>query len=124
MNYVGWWRVEVELNKHKNYENENRKVLIIGLGRLRLPVTKYVKEKGFDTYGYDIEPKAMEEKVASIKRADSFNDFDVFILCVSTHRTNDMFEPQIDGLLAIVKEKISIEAKNGALVSIESTIPK
>ena len=34
-----------------------------------------------------------------------------------------MFSPQIDGLLSIV-EKISLEAKNGALVSIESTIPK
>ena len=34
-----------------------------------------------------------------------------------------MFSPQIDGLLSIV-EKISKEAKNGALVSIESTIPK
>jgi UDP-N-acetyl-D-mannosaminuronate dehydrogenase len=34
-----------------------------------------------------------------------------------------MFSPQIDGLLSIV-EKISREAKDGALVSIESTIPK
>ena len=34
-----------------------------------------------------------------------------------------MFSPQIDGLLSIV-EKISKEAKSGALVSIESTIPK
>ena len=34
-----------------------------------------------------------------------------------------MFSPQIEGLLSIV-EKISKEAKNGALISIESTIPK
>ena len=34
-----------------------------------------------------------------------------------------MFTPQIDGLLLIV-ERISQEAKNGALVYIESTIPK
>jgi UDP-N-acetyl-D-mannosaminuronate dehydrogenase len=34
-----------------------------------------------------------------------------------------MFSPQIDGLLSVV-EKISKEAKSGALVSIESTIPK
>lgn len=25
-----------------------------------LPVAKYVKERGYDTYGYDISPKAME----------------------------------------------------------------
>jgi UDP-N-acetyl-D-mannosaminuronate dehydrogenase len=35
-----------------------------------------------------------------------------------------MFTPQIDGLLSIVQEKIAKEAKNGALVSIESTIPR
>src|SRR3712207_9241495 len=34
-----------------------------------------------------------------------------------------MFSPQIDGLMSVV-EKISREAKNGALISIESTIPK
>ncbi len=37
---------------------------------------------------------------------------------------DDMFTPQIDGLFSIVQEKIAKEAKNGALVSIESTIPR
>jgi UDP-N-acetyl-D-mannosaminuronate dehydrogenase len=55
--------------------------------------------------------------------AYDFSKFDVFIICVSTHKPDDMFSPQIEGLLSIV-EKISKEAKNGALVSIESTIPK
>ena len=55
--------------------------------------------------------------------AYDFSEFDVFIICVSTHKPDDMFSPQIDGLLSII-EKISKEAKNGALVSIESTIPK
>jgi UDP-N-acetyl-D-mannosaminuronic acid dehydrogenase len=102
----------------------NARVLIIGLGQLGLPIAKYVKEKGFDTYGYDIEPKAMEraEKVASIKRADSFSDFDVYVICVSTHKPDDIFTPHIEGLLYIVDE-ISRKAKNGAIVSIESTIP-
>jgi UDP-N-acetyl-D-mannosaminuronic acid dehydrogenase len=103
------------------------RVLIIGLGQLGLPVAKYVKERGFDTYGYDIEQKALEraEKVASIKRADSLSefDFDVYIICVSTHKPNDIFVPQIDGLLHIVEE-ISRKAKDGAIVSIESTIPR
>jgi UDP-N-acetyl-D-mannosaminuronate dehydrogenase len=109
------------------------KVLVVGLGQLGLPVAKYVKERGFDTYGYDISTKAMEraEKIAGIKKADDatfssseLNDFDVYIITVSTHRPDDMFSPQIDGLVSVV-EKISREAKkNGALVSIESTIPK
>ena len=104
---------------------QNSRVLIVGLGQLGLPIAKYVKEKGFDTYGYDIEQKAIEraEKVASIKRADSFSDFDVYIICVSTHKPDDIFTPQIDGLLNIVEE-ISNKAKNGAIVSIESTIPR
>ena len=95
-----------------------------------LPVAKYVKEKGgFDAYGYDINTKSMDhaEKTVGIKKMhdddSGFSKFDVFVLCVSTHKPNDIFSPQIDALLSIV-ERISKEAKNGALVTIESTIPK
>jgi UDP-N-acetyl-D-mannosaminuronic acid dehydrogenase len=106
-------------------QTQFNKVLIIGLGQLGLPVAKYVSGKGFDTFGYDISGRAIEraEKTASVKKAINFSEFDVYILCVSTHIPDDMFSPQIDGLLSIV-EKISLEAKDGALVSIESTIPK
>jgi UDP-N-acetyl-D-mannosaminuronate dehydrogenase len=99
--------------------------LIIGLGQLGLPVARYVKERGFDTYGYDISPQAIgrAEKTIGVKKAINFGEFDAYVLCVSTHKADDMFSPQIDGILSIV-EKISLEAKNGALVSIESTIPK
>ena len=89
-----------------------------------------VKEKGgFDAYGYDINTKSMDhaEKTVGIKKMhdddSGFSKFDVFVLCVSTHKPNDIFSPQIDALLSIV-ERISKEAKNGALVTIESTIPK
>jgi len=104
------------------------KVLIIGLGQLGLPVARYVKEKGFDTYGYDINSKTMEiaERTAGIKQATDFGskDFDVFMISVSTHKQDDLSSPQIDGLLSIA-DKISREAKkDGALVSIESTISK
>jgi UDP-N-acetyl-D-mannosaminuronic acid dehydrogenase len=111
----------------KTYEDSSlNKILIIGLGQLGLPVAKYVKQRGgFDVYGYDISSKAMDraQTTAGIKKATNFSDFDVYILCISTHKPDDMFSPQIDGLLSIV-DKISKEAKNGALVSIESTIPK
>ena len=48
-----------------------KKVLIIGLGQLGLPVAKYVKEKGFDVYGYDISQKAIQraEKIAVNKES-------------------------------------------------------
>jgi UDP-N-acetyl-D-mannosaminuronic acid dehydrogenase len=102
------------------------KILIIGLGQLGLPVAKFMKEQEeFDVYGYDISSKAMDraQTTGGIKKATNFSDFDVYILCISTHKPDDMFSPQIEGLLSIVN-KISKEAKNGALVSIESTIPK
>ena len=102
------------------------KVLIIGLGQLGLPAAKYVREKGFETYGYDTSIKAIEraEKTAGIKTAYDFRDFDIYIICISTHASEDMFSPNIEGVLSIA-DRISKEAKkDGALVSIESTVPK
>ena len=87
-------------------------------------MAKYVREIGYDVYGYDTSPTAMNiAEKSSIKKAINFSEFDVYILCVSTHKPGDLFSPQIDGLLSVV-EKLSTEAKNGALLSIESTIPK
>ena len=106
---------------YDNHLIKFNKVVVIGLGQLGLPVAKYVKEKGFDTYGYDINEKAMQiaESNYGIKKATTFSDFDVLIICVSTHRPDDIFSPQVDGLMSVV-EKISREAKTGAVISIES----
>ena len=66
------------------------KVLITGLGQLGLATAKYVKERGFDTYGYDINTEAMElaHRSAGIKEITDFgsHDFDVYVICVSTHK--------------------------------------
>jgi UDP-N-acetyl-D-mannosaminuronic acid dehydrogenase len=124
--------VETKVINTESYETlqqevtQLNRVLVIGLGQLGLPVAKYIKQRGgFDVYGYDISSKAMDraQTTAGIKKATNFSDFDVYILCISTHKPEDMFSPQIEGLLSII-DKISKEAKNGALVSIESTIPK
>ena len=127
--------VETKIINTESYEScetlqqevtQLNRVLVIGLGQLGLPVAKYIKQRGgFDVYGYDISSKAMDraQTTAGIKKAANFSDFDVYILCISTHKAEDMFSPQIEGLLSII-DKISKEAKNGALVSIESTIPK
>lgn len=117
--------IDADQIQYPSTQQLNR-VLVIGLGQLGLPVAKYIKQRGgFDVYGYDISSKAMERAqiTAGIKKATNFRDFDVYILCISTHKPEDMFSPQIEGLLSII-DKISKEAKNGALVSIESTIPK
>ena len=116
----------LDINQKQHQSTPLNRVLVIGLGQLGLPVAKFIKEReGFDVYGYDISSKAMDRAhtTAGIKKATNFSDFDVYILCISTHKPDDMFSPQIEGLLSIV-DKISKEAKNGALVSIESTIPK
>ena len=117
-------KLDARVNMHEE-PRRFEKVLVVGLGQLGLPVAKYLTDRGFDTYGYDISNTAMEraEKIASVRKATNLNEIDVFIICVSTHKPEDMFSPQVDGLLSIVKE-ISREAKNGALVSIESTIPR
>ncbi|MDW0240961.1 MAG: NAD(P)-binding domain-containing protein [Nitrososphaeraceae archaeon] len=110
---------------HTKDEISFEKILVIGLGQLGLPVAKYVKEKGFNVYGYDNNERAMDnaEKQYGIKKIDNFSDIDVFIVCISTHREDDISSPQIDGLMAITR-KIAKEATNGKLVSIESTVPR
>ncbi len=110
---------------HIESVSQIKKVLIIGLGQLGSPVAKYVKERGFETFGYDINPSKVEsaEKKYGIKSIECFDDIDVFILCISTHDPNDEYIPYLDGLFSIAR-KISKEAKNGSLVSIESTVPK
>src|SRR6266498_6138518 len=81
---------------HIELETQIKNVLVIGLGQLGLPVAKYVKESGFETFGYDINPLRQE---------------------------NEENTPYVDGLFSLA-QKISREAKNGSLVSIESTVPK
>ena len=110
---------------HTELGSQIKKVLVIGLGQLGLPVAKYVKDRGFDTFGYDSNYRRLEdaEKSHGIKSIKRFDDIDVFILCVSTHDPNDEYTPFVDGLFS-VPQKISREAKNGSLVSIESTVPK
>ena len=63
------------------------KILVIGLGQLGLPVAKYVKDRGFDVYGYDISTKAIEraEKTAGIKKAVITLADLMFILYVFQH---------------------------------------
>jgi UDP-N-acetyl-D-mannosaminuronic acid dehydrogenase len=110
---------------HSELGFQINKVLVIGLGQLGLPVAKYVKQRSFETYGYDMNPERMKqaEKNYGIKSIEQFDDIDVFILCVSTHDPEDEYTPYVDGLFELAR-KISKEAKNGSLVSIESTVPK
>ena len=110
---------------HSELGFQINKVLVIGLGQLGLPVAKYVKQRGFETFGYDMNSEKMKqaEKNFGIKSIEQFDEVDVFILCVSTHDPDDEYTPYVDGLFELAR-KISKDAKNGSLVSIESTVPK
>ena len=65
------------------------KILVIGLGQLGLSIAKFVKERGFDTYGYDINRKAIKtaHTVAGIRKVTDFDsdDFDVYIISISLY---------------------------------------
>jgi UDP-N-acetyl-D-mannosaminuronic acid dehydrogenase len=95
------------------------KVLVVGLGQLGLPVAQYVKQRGFDTYGYDMNTRAIKnaESNACIKRASNFSNFDVYILCVcvSTHEQDDKYFPDVNGPMSIA-QRIAEQAPNGALI--------
>jgi UDP-N-acetyl-D-mannosaminuronate dehydrogenase len=59
--------------RHQQYQgmlSRFTKILVIGLGQLGLPVIKYVKERGFDAYGYGSCAKAMHrvEIIAETKQ--------------------------------------------------------
>jgi nucleotide sugar dehydrogenase len=103
-----------------------KKVLIIGLGQIGFAVASYIKkQETYDVYGYDISPAARDraELKLGIKNAADFSGFDVYMVCISTHKPDDMFVPDKSGLISVAK-RLSQEGKEGSLVVIESTVPK
>ena len=74
-------------DRYYNHIIQFNKVLVVGLGQLGLPVAKYVKERGFDTYGYDISPKAVEmaQKSAAIEKAGDFGKiWCLYLMCLQS----------------------------------------
>jgi nucleotide sugar dehydrogenase len=99
-------------------------ICVIGLGQIGFPVAKYVTMKGYDVYGFDINPKAVEHGIQSgkFKATIQWNQIpkvDVYIICVTTNQVNNQAE-----LTAVfeVARKIAEKADTNTLVSIESTI--
>ena len=103
-----------------------KKVLIIGLGQIGYSNAEYMTMKGLAVDGYDISEKAvrraLDDQVIR-KKASGFAGYDYYIICISTHRPEDMFSPYLDGLYDIAK-RIAYEGKSGALVGIDSTITR
>lgn len=103
-----------------------KNVLIIGLGQIGYSNAQYMTSRGLDVDGYDINEKAviraLQNKVIR-KNARNFEGYDYYVICVSTHKLDNMFVPFLDGLFEIA-HRISREGKTGALVGIDSTVTR
>ena len=102
------------------------KVLIVGLGQIGYSNAEYMTMKGLTVDGYDISEKAIQRALDDQvirKKATNFAGYDYYIICISTHRPEDMFQPYLDGLFEIARQ-LSYEGKQGALVGIDSTITR
>ncbi|MEO9363049.1 MAG: potassium transporter TrkA [Nitrososphaera sp.] len=103
-----------------------KKVLVIGLGQIGYSNAEYMTMKGLTIDGYDISEKAVQRALDDQvirKKAGNFAGYDYYIICISTHRPEDMFQPYLDGLFEIARQ-LSYEGKQGALVGIDSTITR
>lgn len=102
------------------------KILIIGLGEIGYNNAEYMSRLGFNVAGYDISKKAVQRALNDGVihwEAESFEGYDYYIICISTHKPEDMFRPYLDGIFEVAR-KLSSEGTSRALVSIESTITR
>jgi nucleotide sugar dehydrogenase len=99
-------------------------ILIIGLGEIGYSDAQYLSKLGILADGFDISQEAVQRarREGIIRReARDFEEYDYYMVCISTHNPKDMFQPQMDGLYEVAK-RISREGKTGALIAIESTV--
>lgn len=107
-------------------DKSDLKILVIGLGEIGYSNSEYMTKKGLHVDGFDINPDAVFRAIKDgviKKEASSFSNYDFYVICVSTHKPENMSIPYLDGVFEIV-EKISKEGKSGSLLGIDSTIPR
>lgn len=100
------------------------KVCVVGLGQIGLPVAEYVLAKGLEVWGYDINPRTVENasKTEKIKATNDWQDIpqvDIYIVCVTTSQRDG--SPDLSPVFDVCKQ-IAEKAKPSSLVAIESTI--
>jgi UDP-N-acetyl-D-glucosamine dehydrogenase len=123
----------------KKILNKQAVVGVIGLGYVGLPLAMLISNKGFKTYGFDIDENKIkllkkkksyithipEEKIKEAKNLIPTNDFsllkecDVIIICVPTP-TTDTNEPDLSPVINTA-ETIAKYLHKGQLVVLEST---
>jgi nucleotide sugar dehydrogenase len=99
-------------------------VCVIGLGQIGFPVAKYIAAKGFDVYGFDINPAAVEHAIQNgkFKATTQWNQIpkaDAYIICVTTSQVNNQAE--LTAVFEVCK-KAAEKTDSNTLVAIESTI--
>ena len=107
-------------------EQKDPKILIIGLGQIGYHNAEYMTRLGLNVEGFDLERSAIQRALMAkiIQReAKTFEGYDYYLICVSTHDPMNMAEPNFDGLLETA-ERLEQEGDEGGLVSIESTVAK
>ncbi len=102
------------------------RILIIGLGQIGYHNAEYMNRLGLYVEGFDLSRKAVQRALnAGIirKEARDFSGYDYHLICVSTHNPANISEPSFESLIKTA-EHLEQEAKEGGLVSIESTVTR
>ncbi|MFH0748649.1 MAG: NAD(P)-binding domain-containing protein [Candidatus Bathyarchaeota archaeon] len=106
--------------------NDDTKILIIGLGEIGYSNAEYMSHLGLHVYGYDRERRAVQRAVHEgviEKEATCFSGFDYYVICISTHNPENLYQPSLEGIFDIA-QRLSKEGTDGALITVESTIAK
>lgn len=97
-------------------------VCVVGLGTVGLPTAAYLQSVGYDVFGYDISPQAVERAKVQTQAGD-FDaippDSEIFVICVSTTRLED--KPVVTNVYdacAMIARRFDPK-----LIAIESTVP-
>jgi nucleotide sugar dehydrogenase len=100
------------------------KVCVVGLGQVGLPVALYVKDKGVDVVGYDINinalSAALEKRVPVYQEWEEVPTCDAYMICVGTFVEEN--KPGLSPLYDVCT-RIKRMMTDNTLVSIESTVP-
>lgn len=103
---------------------KDAKVLIIGLGEIGYSNAEYMSQRGLSVYGYDTNEAAVKRAISNgvvEDEAADFSGFDYYVVCVSTHNPENLYEPSLEGIFRVA-ERLSNEGTEDALVSVESTV--
>jgi UDP-N-acetyl-D-mannosaminuronic acid dehydrogenase len=105
---------------------EKPKILVIGLGEIGYNNCEYMTRHGCNVDGYDINDKAIQHALYTEviqRKATNFKGYDYYVICVSTHNPQNMFQPSLNSFFDVIKQ-LAHEGTYGSLITIESTITK